>query len=478
VNWKLFKYAFKSGDMRKKILVVFGMIIIFRFLSHIPIPLADPTTLRQLIDQIFNSQQLLGFLDLLSGGALSNFSIMLMGLGPYINASIVMQLLTKAIPKLEALNQEGESGRQKVNQITRWLTLPFAFLQSIGVIFLVRQQAGGITGSAELFDSTTFAQWSIMVAALVGGSMLLMWMGEIMSEQGVGNGISLIITAGIVSQLPSTIATIITLIGSDTGGIELFGRSLPLSWQGIELSLLLIFVVVLTMYFIIKLNEAQRVVKISYAKRVRGNRAYGGVDSVLPIKLITVGVIPIIFAVAFLSVPSFVGQILAATDSLRLQEIGQKLLEWFANGTGLAVGSAGGIELASLIYPAAYFFLVVVFTYFYTSIMFNPKEIAENLQKQGGFISGIRPGNHTEQYLTRIMSRLTLFGSVSLGLVAILPFIVDYFVILRYNVPISQQLQLGGTGLLIIVSVAIETLRQVESKALMVSYDNDSSITS
>jgi len=463
--------------MRKRILLVVGMILIFRFLSHVPIPLADPVTLRQLIDQIFNSQQLLGFLDLLSGGALSNFSIVLMGLGPYINASIVMQLLAKAIPKLEALNQEGESGRRKINQITRLLTLPFAILQSIGVIFLVRQQAGGITGSADLLDATTFAQWSLMVAALVGGSMLLMWMGELMSEQGVGNGISLIITAGIISQLPSTVATIVSSLSGEFDRIELFGKSLPISSSGLELAILLLAVTVLITYFIIKLNEAQRIVKISYAKRVRGNRAYGGVDSVLPIKLITVGVIPIIFAVAFLSVPSFVGQILASTESLRLQEIGQTLLDWFANSTGL-VAEGGGLVFSSLIYPAAYFFLVVLFTYFYTSIMFNPKELAENLQKQGGFIAGIRPGANTEKYLARIMNRLTLFGSTSLGMVAILPFIVDFIVIKRYGTPISQQLQLGGTGILIIVSVAIETLRQIESKALMVSYDSDSEITS
>jgi preprotein translocase subunit SecY len=314
-----------------------------------------------------------------------------------------------------------------------------------------------------------------MVAALVGGSMLLMWLGELMSEQGVGNGISLIITAGIISQLPSTIATIFQIITSEVDTIGLPGGiELPISLPGLLLSLLLVLVTVSATYFVIKLNEAQRVIKISYAKRVRGNRAYGGIDSVLPLKLITVGVIPIIFAVAFLSVPAFVGQILTAMESVRLQEIGQTLLDWFNQGTGLTNGTSTG----SYVYPAAYFSLVVLFTYFYTSIMFNPKELAENLQKQGGFIAGIRPGSNTEKYLSKIMSRLTLFGSVSLGLIAILPFLVDFVVIAWFGTPISQQLALGGTGLLILVSVAIETLRQIESKALMVSYDQDSSITS
>jgi preprotein translocase subunit SecY len=299
-----------------------------------------------------------------------------------------------------------------------------------------------------------------------------------MSEQGVGNGISLIITAGIVSQLPGILGTLISLITTDADGIVLFGRQLPVSGAGLELTAILTAIAIATTYFVIKLNEAQRVIRISYAKRVRGNRAYGGIDSVLPLKLITVGVIPIIFAVAFLSVPAFVGQILVSTDGATMQHLGQNLINWFSQSSGLSVAETGGVALNSLIYPAVYFGLVVLFTYFYTSIMFNPKELAENLQKQGGFVAGIRPGAHTEKYLGRIVNRLTLFGSVSLGLVAISPFIIDFIVIERYGITLSQQLTIGGTGLLILVSVAIETLRQIESRALMVSYDNDSSITS
>lgn len=479
MNWKLFKYAAKSHDMRKRIFVVLGMILIFRFMAHIPIPLADSATLKDLLENLFSSSGLLGFLNFLSGGAMASFSIMLLGLGPYINASIVVQMLSKAIPKLKAMSQEGEVGKRKITQYTRMLTVPFAVLQSIGMLFLVRQQAGSITGLSELSESTSLFQWAVMVSALVGASMILMWLGELMSEQGVGNGISLIITAGILSQLPAMIGTIVSIISSDVGAITLpGGLQLPISLPGLLLSLILILTIFGSAYFVIKINEAQRAVKISYAKRVSGNRAYGGVDSVIPIKLISAGVIPIVFAVAFLAVPAFIGQILSATDSASLQQIGANLISWFSRNGGLDATTTGGLDLQSIIYPIAYFLLVVMFTYFYTAIIFDPKEIAESLQKRGGFIPGVRPGLQTEEYLSRIVTRLTLFGSISLGFLAVLPFITDFFVIELFGTPISQQLTIGGTGILILVSVALETLRQIESKALMVSYDSDSSITS
>lgn len=474
MSWKIIKQAFKNADMRKRILYVMFAMVIFRLLAHIPIPLDEPAQLRQLLDNLFNTQQLLGFIDTLSGGALSNFSIVLMGLGPYINASIIMQLLTKAVPRLEALNKEGEVGRRKINQYTRYLTLPLSIMQSIGLLFFIRQQASGVSGLESFTQTTTLAQWALMVGTLVGGSMLLMWIGELMSEQGVGNGISLLIFAGIVSQLPQTVALIYnTIFGSDVS-FSVFGWfNLPIDGQGVIFSLGIILTVLLVTYWVVKLNEAQRILTVSYAKRVRGNRAYGGVNTVLPIKLITAGVIPIIFAVAFLSVPSFVGQLLVNANSANLQSLGQTLSDWF-DPTGFAnLQAAGGISitLPDLIYPLSYFVLVVMFTYFYTGLMFNSKEIAENLQKQGGFIAGIRPGPQTETYLSKIVNRLTLFGAVALGLLAILPFILDAIVIAIYNQPLSTTLTIGGTSLLITVSVAIETIRQIESRALMVTYD-------
>lgn len=452
--------------MRRRLFVVVALVIVYRLLAYVPIPLAEPTQLRQLIDNLFNTQQLLGFLDLLSGGALSNFSIVLMGLGPYINASIIMQLLTRAIPKLEEINQDGESGRKRINQFTRILSLPLAIIQSIGILFLIRQQATAATGvdiaaGASLFD------WFLMVLALSGGSMLLMWLGELITEQGIGNGISLLIFAGIVSQLPSLISVIVSSLGTGIGGenlTRLFGLNLPVNFALLGLLLGFILAVVLVTYFVVKLSEAQRAITVSYAKRVRGNRAYGGVDTVLPIKLITAGVIPIIFAVAFLSVPGFVGQLMSTASTLWVANLGQNLVEWFAlpNQTGSAPIVFS--DLTTFIYPGLYFLLVVLFTYFYTGIVFNAKQIAENVQKQGGFIPGIRPGLQTEQYLKRVVNRLNLFGSTSLGFLALLPFVSQ-------SILGTSQLTLGGTGLLIVVSVALETLRQIESRALMVTYD-------
>ncbi len=456
--------------MRKRILIVFALLLLFRFLAHIPVPLDDPTQLRQLLNNIFDSQQLLGFLDLISGGALSNFSIMLMGLGPYINASIIMQLLSKAVPKLEAISKEGEAGRRKINQYTRILTLPLSVMQSVGLIFLIRQQASAVTGVDFAADADAM-QWLLMIATLTGGSMLLMWIGELMSEQGVGNGISLLIFVGIISQLPSIIGTLINSVVGVDATFSVFGWfSLPISGSSLLFVFGLSAISLMMVYFVVKLNEAQRILTVSYAKRVRGNRAYGGVNTVLPIKLITAGVIPIIFAAAFLAVPAFLGQLLVNANSETLVNIGQNLTQWFAL-PGSTQESANSINW---IYNGVYFGLVILFTYFYTSIMFSAKDIAENLQKQGGFIAGIRPGKQTEEYLRKVVNRLTLFGSIALGLLAISPFILDAIVIFfkLSAVPISTQLTLGGTGLLIVVSVAIETLRQIESRALMVTYDS------
>ncbi len=464
MSWKTIWRSFKNADMRKRILAVLGMLLVFRIFAHIPVPLSDPSTLKQILENVFNSQQapqLLSFINVLSGGALANFSIMLVGLGPYINASIIMQLLTRAIPKLEALNQEGEYGRKKINQYTRILTLPLAIIQSIGAIYLVRQSAASIGGLGDITANANIWQWVLMICAMTGGSMILMWLGELITEQNIGNGISLIITVGIVSSLPKTIVNLINTISA--GGEHkwtIFGRQLPINKAGVLYSLLILAIVVVVTILIVKLNEASRKVTVNYAKRVQGNRTYGGVTTVLPIKLITAGVVPIIFAVAFLSVPSFVGQILSGASSEKLQTIGQHLVRLFQSPSAQSFQQGGW---QPYLYPIVYFLLVVVFTFFYTNIAFNAKEIAENLQKQGGFIANVRSGKQTEQYLSRMVNRLTLFGSISLGLLAILPIIGQIF--LKTNITI------GGTSVLILVSVALETLRQIESRALMVTYD-------
>lgn len=462
MSWSTVWKSFKNKDMRNRIFAVLGMLIVFRFLAHVPVPIADQETLKQILDNLFSvgDSQFLNFLNLASGGALANFSIMIVGLGPYINASIIMQLLTKAIPKLETLNKEGEYGRKKINQYTRMLTFPLAVIQSVGAIFLVRQAATQVGGIGDITSGVTPIEWVLMISALTGGAMVLMWLGELITEKGIGNGISLLITVGIVSQLPQTISTVVKAVVDDSSRLAILGLELPINKSQLLFAVILTSVTLAVTVAIVKLSEASRRLTIHYAKRVQGSRAYGGVSTALPVKLITAGVIPIIFAVAFLSVPSFLGQIFLSSSSETLINIGANLNIWFANPSAQTFAT-GGFE--PFIYPVVYFVLVFVFTFFYTGISFNSKEIAENLQKQGGFIEGIRAGEATEKYLGKVVNRLTLFGATSLGFIALLPIIGQVF--------ISSSIALGGTSILILVSVALETLRQVESRALMVTYD-------
>ena len=472
MNWKVIGKSLSHKDMRSRILAVLGILFVFRILAHVPVPLGDTETLKQVLDNLFTqaqSTELLGFLNVLSGGALANFSIMLVGLAPYINASIIMQLLTRAIPKLETLNKEGEFGRKKINQYTRMLTLPLAIVESIGAIYLIRASAQQLGGLGDITANADIWRWGLMVAALTGGAMMLMWMGELITERGIGNGISLLITVGIVSSLPAIIYQLFNAIywrAGDVGDkITLLGRDF--SKQGLIVLAAVALATVAVTWAVVKLNEASRRLTVNYAKRIQGNRVYGGVTTVLPVKLITAGVIPIIFALAFLAIPSFIGQLLtggqgaAMTDpSTRAEEIGVRLSTLFQTPSA-ATFAVGGWE--PWVYPITYFLLVVLFTYFYTGVSFNAKEIAENLQKQGGFIENIRSGLQTEKYLRKTVNHLTLFGSTALGLLAVMPIIGQVYV--------NQNIAIGGTSVLILVSVALETLRQVESKALMITYD-------
>lgn len=449
--------------MRGRILAVLGILLVFRILAHIPVPLSNPQTLHQVLQNLFNSSntpQLLSFVNVLSGGALANFSIMIAGMGPYINASIIMQLLTKAIPQLEALHKEGEFGQKKINQYTRILTFPLALIQSVGSIFLIRQYAQSIGGIGDITAHASPFQWILMVSALTGGSMLLMWLGELVTEQSVGNGISLIITVGIVSRLPSNIAQIVSSVLNKGHHWKLFGHSLPINKGALIASLIILVSVLVVTWLVVMLNEAARNLTVNYAKRVQGNRTYGGITTVLPVKMITAGVVPIIFAVAFLSVPSFAGQLLSGSHSVHLAHLGANLTTWFQTPSAQTFATEGW---KAYIYPVTYFVLVFTFTFFYTSITFNAKEIAENLHKQGGFIEGVRGGDQTEKYLSKIVNRLTFFGALSLGVLAVMPVVAQVF--------ISTSITLGGTSVLILVSVALQTLRAVESRALMVTYD-------
>lgn len=466
MNWGIVAKSLKSADMRKRIFTVLGIIIIFRFLAQIPIPLAEPETLKQVLDSVFTQtqgSQLLGFLNVLSGGALANFSIMLVGLGPYINASIIMQLLTKAIPKIEALNKEGEYGRKKIQQWTRLLTLPLAVVQSIGTIFLVRQTAASFGGLGDLINNATMDQWILMVAVLTASSMLLMFLGEQITEQGIGNGISLVITVGIVASLPAILGNLIGSVVQEGASFSIFGKfNFPINSTALWITLGIAAVTVLVTVFVVYLNEAQRRITINYAKRLQGNRVYGGVTTTLPIRLITAGVIPIIFALAFLALPEFLGRLLSQNATGAMQQLGENLVTWFAAPTAQSLTTGGFV---AWIYPIVYFLLVVTFTYFYTSVVFNAKEISENLQKQGGFIEGIRPGKQTEKYLLSTVNKLTLFGASALGFLAVMPIFGQAFLG-------TDQIAIGGTSILILVAVSLETLRQIESRALMTTYDD------
>ncbi len=409
-----------------------GILLVFRILAHIPVPLEQSTNSAPGPQNLFNSSntpQFLSFINVLSGGALANFSIMIAGMGPYINASIIMQLLTKAIPKLEALHKEGEYGQKKINQYTRILTFPLAIIQSIGAIYLVKQSAQSIGGVGDITAGSSIFQWVLMVAALTGGSMILMWLGELVTEQSVGNGISLIITVSIVSRLPSTITSIGGTIFGKKNHWRILGHNLPINRHQFMIGAILFISAIIVTWLVVKLNEASRNITVNYAKRVQGNRTYGGVTTILPVKLITAGVVPIIFAVAFLSVPSFVGQLLANNHSVKLQHLGANLVSWF-QAPSASTFAQGGYK--PWIYPITYFLLVFIFTFFYTSITFNSKEIAENLHKQGGFIEGVRSGLQTEKYLSKIINRLTLFGAFSLGILALLPIIAQVYVISEY----------------------------------------------
>lgn len=436
MNSGLFTQLYKNKDLRRRILVVLAIFAVYSLLSHVPVPVPDTAKLQSFLLRLFQSNPLLGFANLFTGGALSSFSILLMGLGPYINASIIIQLLSQVVPQLEALQKEGEAGRNKLNYYTRLLTLPLALIQSVAMITLARTLSVQVAG-VDLIGNPSIYQWILMISAITGGSMLLMWLGEIITDKGIGNGISLLILAGIVSHLPTQLAQQASLAQADTAKI------FTLAFFAIAAVGMVLFVVLL--------NEGQRNIPISYARRIAGDSRYGGVDTHLPIRLITAGVIPIIFALAFLSIPGFLGQLFSNAKSA-----------WLAHA---ATWLQATFQPNRTIYTVTYFVLVFVFTYFYTAVVFKPNEIAENLQKQGGFIPGIRPGVETSKYLKKIITRLTLFGALALGLLAVFPFILESVF------KTSSFLSIGGTGLLIIVAVIIETLKQIESRALMATYE-------
>lgn len=421
--FSIFRNSFKTPEVRNKILFTAGIFIVFRIFAHIPVPGVDVAQLKAL----FASNQFLGLLDIFSGGTLANFSVMALGLNPYINSSIIFQLLTIVFPKLEALSKEGEEGRQKINQYTRYLTVPLAVVQAIGMYALLKNQG--------IIMTLNPLKLVIFILTMVAGTILLMWLGELITEKGVGNGISLLIFAGIVGRLPTV-----------------FGQTIS-TFNAQNLTNILTFAVmgIAVIASIVLINEATRQITVYYAKRVRGNKIYGGQSTHLPLRLNQAGVIPIIFAVSLILMPSLVANFLTASPNIMLRNISFSVAAFF-NPDGF-------------FYNFSYFFLVVGFTYFYTAVVFNPKKIAEEIQKYGGFIPGIRPGAPTAGYLNYILTRITLAGAIFLGLIAILPTLAKF----ATNV---QNLALGGTGILIVVSVILETIKAIEAQIVMKNYES------
>lgn len=414
--------SFHSPEIRKKILFTAGIFLVFRIFAHIPVAGVDLTQLQAL----FAQSQLLNLLNIFSGGTLANFSIMALGLNPFINASIIIQLFTFVFPPLEELQKEGESGRQKINQYTKFLTVPLAVLQSVGMYALLRSQGLIITLSP--LDLIAF------IFTMTAGTMLLVWLGDLITEKGVSNGISLLIFAGIVGSLP-----------------VLFGQTVStLTSENLVNTGILIIMGIAVIAAIVFVNEAVRQVPVHYARRVRGNKTSPGQSTHLPLRLYP-GVIPIIFAVSLMLVPSLFAQVMTAVRNENLATIAQNLTVWF-NPNGA-------------FYNGLYFVLVVAFTFFYTFINFNPQKIAEQIQKYGGFIPGIRPGSPTAKYLFYILVRITVGGALFLGLVAILPSIA-------MALTGVQTILIGGTSLLIVVSVVLESFKAIEANLVMRNYES------
>ncbi|MFL5686128.1 MAG: preprotein translocase subunit SecY [Chloroflexota bacterium] len=415
--------AFRAPDIRRRILIVLGLLIVFRFLAAVPVPGIDRTQLAQFLA----GNPLFGLLNLFSGGGLSNFSVIALGMNPYINASIIMQLMQGVVPSLQALSREGEYGRNKITQYTRYLSVPMAMLQAYGFLALLNAN-GVLTGSFDLGSFDTLTQ----IATLTAGAITLMWIGELITERGIGNGISFIIFAGIVSHAPSAIGAF--TVNPNIPGLIAFA-----------------VVAVLAVAVIIYIQEGQRRIPIQYASRVRGRRMYQGGQTFLPLRVNQAGVIPIIFAVSILLFPVQLASYFTASDIPIIRDI--------ANGIITLLNPQ------SVLYVVLYFLLTIGFTYFYTAFTFKPDETAEQLRKNGGFIPGIRPGRPTQEYLARVVSRITFAGALFLGVVAVLPTFVGILF------PDLGAIGLGGTSLLIVVSVVVETMKQIEAQLMMRNYE-------
>lgn len=426
--FKYLKQVWNSKDLRKKILFTFFLILIYRLVSHITVPGVDASALKQIMD----SSNLLGIFAVMTGGSMDNFSIVLMGISPYINASIIVQLMTVVIPHLENLSKEGEQGRHKINKYTRWLTLPLAFLQSYGMIVLLNSSAQGQL-VADVKDPAIVLPIMLYITA---GTIFLMWLGEIITEKGIGNGISMIIMFGIISSMPAVVGRIL--------GLSQYGDTTKLVPFLIFMAITLVILIIVIIF-----TEGQRKIPLTYTgKATRGEKSF------LPIRINQAGMIPIIFAISMVTFPGVLAQFFQNAQSEFLRRVASFILNNFST------------QNPSVPYLIIYFVLVIAFSYFYVSVTFNPEQVAENIQKRGGFIPGIRPGSQTADFLAKTSSYLNLSGGFFLAVVAVVPLIFTKITTLS-----SGDLIISGSGLIIIVGVIMELMRQINAQMVMHDYD-------
>lgn len=424
--------AFKIPDIRRKILFTVAMLVIFRLIASVPVPGVDRDGIRSYIE----TNQLLGMLNLFSGGGLNNFSIVALGVYPYITATIIMQLMTPIIPRLNELSMEGQQGRNQIDRYTHYLTVPLALLQGYGQMLLFSSDtSGNLIENFGLFDADTFLPTIAILITLTAGTMLLVWIGELITENGIGNGISIIIFGGIVASLPGAIWSLVS------GGT---------ATQNVMGTILFALIGLITIVGIVLINEGQRRIPVHYAKRVRSGRQYGGNTTNIPLKVNSAGMIPLIFAVSIMVFPGMIANFLSGSDTGWVRNLAFDISRWLSPDT--------------VPYNIVYFLMVIGFTFFYTMVVFQQQRIPESLQRQGAFVPGIRPGRMTAEYLQKVLSRITIVGALFLGTVAILPFIAS-------RITGVENLLLSATSLLIVVGVAIDTMRQLESQLMMRNYE-------
>ena len=431
------KNAFLLPDLRRKIIFTLLVLIVYRAASQVPVPGVNREILNQFLSGGGAGVSILEFLNLLSGGVLTQFSVLAAGVYPYITASIIIQLLTPMVPVLEELQKEGEQGRNKLNQYTHWLAVPLAAIQAYGQIAIIQQSIPGIIPNFSFRENP--AGTIAIILSMTAGSMFAVWLGELISEQGIGNGVSIIIFGGIVAELPGRVYQFVT------------------SGQYLMLFAFIIITMV-TILAIVVVSEGQRRIPVQYGKRVRGTKVYGGQSSHIPLKINSAGMIPLIFAQSILIFPSSIASLFVGSANQYVASFCQAIVNWFSPSSG------------AWPYWIIYFIMVVLFTFFYTDVLFKNQNLSDNLQKQGGFVPGLRPGKTTESYLNSVMRRITFLGAVFLGVVAILPWLTGLIPGLG-TANQTSSLLITSTGLLIVVGVALDTMKQLEAQLLMRNYE-------